>query len=127
MSGEPEQEILRQAEDLVREAEKKEPLLSNKTKKVQRASAYYIVGLRLGRPISLYLVANMFDVSLGALRRCYGVMGRTLGVTRTPYHAERTRNDYDIYAAILKNDGASTLELVRKVRISTKYLTKYVS
>ena len=128
MPGGPDQEVLRQAEGLAREAVEKEPLLLGRTRRMLNAAAYYIVATKLGGQVSIFDVAEMFDVSDEPLRKVRRLMASTLGIPRTAYYtAERTREGYDIYAEILKNDGANTRDLISKVHLSTKYLMKSLS
>ena len=91
------------------------------------AAAYLVKATELGQRLSLYEVADMFDISDLPLRKCYRLMESALGKKRSFARAERSRNAYDIYAEILQNEASGVRQLLRKIHISSRELSKHLS
>jgi len=127
MPSSPEETILSSARDLVRETLTKEAGLSGHSEKILTAVAYYIRATSLGRHLSMYDAEEMFSVADTPFRSCYKRMAEVLNITKVPFVKERSRNAYDIYAEILRNDGVHLNTLIRNVHVSYGETRKHVS
>lgn len=119
--------ILAEAEKMIAKATAVDPALKGHTMKVLTAAAYLIQASSLGQKLSLYETADMFSISDVPLRRCYRAMATALGVQRSFERAARTRNAYDIYNEIIRNEAVGVRDLVKKVHISTRELKKHLA
>jgi predicted transcriptional regulator len=119
--------VLADAEKRMTEAVAIDPSLNGHTRKVLTAAAYLLQASSIGQRISIYEAADMFDISDLPLRRCYREMAAALGFQRKFERAERTRNSYDIYAEIIRNEAVTMRDLLKKVHISTSELKKHLA
>jgi predicted transcriptional regulator len=122
-----DQAVLAEAEKMIAKATAIDPALKAHSKKVLTAAAYLVQASSLGQKLSLYETADMFDISDVPLRRCYRQMATALGVQRKFERAVRTRNAYDIYDEIIRNEAVGVRDLVKKVHISTRELKKHLA
>ncbi len=112
---------------MIQDANAKDPLLSGRAPKTLTAVAYYIRASSLGRPLSMYDVESMFGVSDAPFRKCYKRMAVALGVTKSGYVHKRSRNAYDLYAEILKNQGNTITQLIGKTHVQYNELDKHLN
>jgi predicted transcriptional regulator len=127
MSRAIDQAVLADAEKMIVRATEIDPTLKGHTRKVLTAAAYLIQASSLGQRLSLYEIADMFNISDVPLRPCYRAMALALGVQRKFERAVRTRNAYDIYDEIIRNEAVGVRDLVKKVHISTSELKKHLA
>ena len=123
----PENDILTSAKELVHDALTKEPGLSGHSDKMLTAVAYFMRASSLGRHLSMYDVEEMFGVGDTPFRKCHKKMAGIVKVNSTPFVRERSRNAYDIYAEILKNEGSLLNTLIRNVHVSYGEVVKHIT
>lgn len=119
--------IMKEAERVTERAVAKEPLLSGQSRRVLLPAAYYIVASQMGRSITLFEVADMFNVSLPSLSLGYRRMARAVGTKRISHERDSgNRTTYDIYAEILSREGESITMLIKKIHGSSKKMIQYL-
>ncbi len=121
-----DQDTLDEARAAAKSAEAMEPLLSGHRKKILEAVAYFIVAEKKGARMSMYDAEELFGVADAPFRQCYKLMAPLLGFSLVPYHRKRSRNAYDIYAEILRNEGENFNGCIRNIHLAYSELRKHL-
>jgi len=119
----PDEHLLEKAKNLIERSKKIKPELTMRTSKVLQASAYYIVSVQEGKPLSICEVATMFGVCDMSVRNCLKIFGKS-GLNTIK--AKRERNIYDLYAEIIENEGRSITKMLQNIHSSHSELKKHL-